>query len=98
MAVGRCAIATLGKGLSDEQMRRLRWHWRLAVILLDPGDADGERDRLALKLQFGLDAAVRMTLTGYKDPGSAPRDEIWKQIGAAAHTQGIDLLKYKVII
>jgi len=98
MAVGRCAVATLGKGLSDEQMRRLRWSWRLAIVLLDPGDADGERDKLALRLQFGLDAVIRMELDGYKDPGGAPRKEIWKQIGEAAHEQGIDLFSYRFII
>jgi hypothetical protein len=97
MAVGRCGVATLGKGVSDFQTRMIMARWKAAVILLDPGDADDEMLQLESKLSRLLDV-VRIDLQGYKDAGDAPRREIWAQIGETAHAAGIDLFQYRIVI
>ena len=74
-AVGRCAMATFGKGVSEDQMRLLATYWDLAVLLLDP---DARKD--AERLYAGNPNCILMDLEGYKDAGEAPRDEIWRQI------------------
>ena len=95
IGVGRPAVATLGKGVTDQQARLIKNRWAVAVILLDPGDADKEMSELEGKLRPGV-ITLRVDLKGYKDPGEAPRDEIWAQIGEAAHRAGKDILKYKI--
>lgn len=97
MAVGRCAVATLGKGVTDYQARMIMARWKVAVILLDPGDADQEMLQLESRMGRVLHA-VRIDLKGYKDAGEAPRSEIWAQIGETAHKQGINLLDYRIVI
>lgn len=97
MAVGRCDVATLGKGVTDFQTRMIMARWKVAVILLDPGDADAEMLQLESRMGRVLHA-VRVDLKGYKDAGEAPRKEIWAQIGETAHNKGINILNYKVVI
>lgn len=79
IAVGRCAVAAFGKGVTEDQANALRYYWDLVVLLLDPGDADKEMAKLAGMLKN----AVIVTLSGYKDAGEAPQMEIWRQIDAA---------------
>jgi DNA primase len=80
IAVGRCAVAAFGKGLTDEQVNMLRAYWDLVVVLLDPGDAEKEMIALSKKLPVNT---LYMMLRGYKDAGEAPREEIWRQIDMA---------------
>jgi len=99
IAVGRCAVATLGKGISEQQAKRIKLmpEWKLVVILLDPGDADAEAAQLLGNLHRTV-PVVRIDLEGYKDAGEAPREEIWKQIYATAQAQDINLLDYRLVI
>ena len=100
IAVGRCAVACFGKGVSELQARTLNAYWKLVVLLLDPGDADKEM----AKLLAMLDSAVVVNLQGYKDAGEAPQHEIWRQIDQtiARHPQlasaGLSLDKYRFIV
>lgn len=80
MRVGCCAVAVFGKSVSSEQLGMLRSYWDIVVILLDP-DADEEAQKLHLK----LNNSVVVTLTGYKDAGEAPQEEIWKQIAQSTN-------------
>jgi len=95
IGVGPSAVATLGKGVTDQQANLVKQYWKLAVIMLDPGDADNEMFELETKLQRSI-PTVRVNLAGYKDPGEAPRDAIWQQIGETAYNLGIDILRYKI--
>lgn len=94
IAVGKCAVATLGKGISDRQANLIKAAWDVAVIMLDPGDAEEEMWELKSKLHRSM-PVVRVALRGYKDPGEAPREAIWEQTLDAAEAEGINLLDYK---
>lgn len=97
ISVGRPAVATLGKGVTEQQAIIIKSYWKVAVILLDPGDADAEMATLELQLKISM-PTIKVTLRGYKDPGEAPRDDIWAQIGETAFNMGVDLLKYKIVL
>ena len=77
--VGLNGVATLGKGVTDNQMRLLKSYWRFAIILLDPGDADTDMRKLEANLKISM-PCIRIDLVGYKDAGEAPTNEIWDQI------------------
>lgn len=94
MAVGPCAVATFGKGVSEEQSRLVQCNWKLAAILLDPGDAAEEMAKLRSSLRAIPSFIV--DLKGYKDAGEAPSLEIWKQIYESAAKAGFDLCNYKL--
>lgn len=95
MAVGKCGVATLGKGVTERQIRLIMAYWKVAVLLLDPGDADAEMRALMFKMQH-LMPVVNVDLQGYKDAGEAPRRAIWEQIIDTAERQGLNLFKYKL--
>lgn len=82
ISVGRCGVAAFGKSLSDEQISTIATYWRVAVILLDPGNADSEMRQLTTTLSRST-ITVPVRLEGYEDAGEAPRKEIWRQIGVA---------------
>ena len=97
-AVGRCAVATLGKAVTEEQAQLLASYWDLVVILLDPGDADRDMQNLEMRLNSGCSVqTLRIDLKGYKDAGETPRLEIWRQIYLAAAAKGIALNKYRIL-
>lgn len=84
--VGRCAVATFGKCVSDMQVGLLQQYWRHVVVLLDP---DAATEAARLKRRFGPTAdVVVVTLRGYKDAGEAPREEIWSQVFDACTAAG----------
>jgi hypothetical protein len=91
LAAGPCAVGTLGKGISDEQMRLIKNQWDVVIILLDPGDADTESYNLHQALIETVPNTVTVKLAGYSDPGSAPTSAIWKQIDVQARRKGIAL-------
>jgi hypothetical protein len=96
MAVGRCGVATLGKGVTQNQINRLK-EWPLVVLLLDPGDADKEM----VDLTYALNRDTRVLpvkLSGYKDAGEAPRYDIWAQIADHALQAKMDLTQLKIIV
>ena len=97
MAVGKCGVATLGKGVTEGQARLIMFGWKLAVILLDPGDADAEMEKLVGMLSPTI-KAFRVDLEGYKDAGEAPRYAIWEQIINKAEKLNIDLGNYKLTV
>lgn len=99
MAVGRSGVAALGKGITEYQMRLISISpvWKVAVLLLDPGDADKETNKMLQTLATNM-RVLPVRLEGYKDAGEAPRMEIWSQIGQAAHEVNIDLLQYRILI
>ena len=81
--VGRQGVATFGKGVSDAQRKMLTSMWKTIVLLLDP-DAEKAQEDLARSLTApGGPRIVKVALEGYKDAGECPRDELWRQIGAA---------------
>lgn len=97
--VGRCAVATLGKNLSDDQIGMLRAYWKLVIVLLDP---DAQREIEALECKLGN--SVGVVLQGYKDAGDAPQLEVWKQIDRTLSENdglrraGLDLSSFKFIV
>lgn len=93
LASGPCAVGTLGKSVSEEQTRLIKDGWDVAIILLDPGDADKEAYSLYRNLATDIHTVV-VTLQGYSDPGCTTTAEIWRQIDKAAQQQGIDLSDY----
>ena len=98
IAVGRCAVATFGKGVSEHQRGYIGAYWDLAIALLDP-DAETEN----LQLKQSLDAVIPtvcLSLKGYKDAGEAPQLEIWRQIDQAmqANNPPLKLENYRFII
>lgn len=94
--VGRCAVATFGKCVSDEQVGLLRQYWRHVVVLLDP---DAAREAAGLKRRFGPTADVAVvTLTGYKDAGEAPREAVWAQIFDACVAGGVDPARFQLVV
>lgn len=98
IAVGRCAVATLGKGVSEYQIRLIKAYWKAAIILLDPGDADKEMAAMERSLRMSLPVVVKVDLKGYKDAGETPREEIWRQIYITACEQGYELEKLKIVV
>jgi hypothetical protein len=92
--VGRCAVATLGKYVSDKQVLLLQQYWRHIVILLDP-DAAKEAERLRSMFGPTVDV-VPVTLRGYKDAGEAPRAEIWSQVFDACVAAGLDPSTFRI--
>ena len=98
MAVGRCAIATFGKGVSDTQTSMLlQGPWKLILGMLDP-DAEKENRFMCASLKARGGVAVPVTLQGYKDAGEAPQLEIWQQIDEALRKAGGDLRDYRFIV
>lgn len=97
MAVGKCGVATLGKGVTEIQARLLMAYWKVIVILLDPGDADENMIQL-MKNLYTCTPTIRINLEGYKDAGEAPRRAIWEQILRTADSVNIDLLNYNVVV
>ena len=86
MSVGLSAVATLGKGVTQDQARIIKAYWSSAIIMLDPGDADKDAAKLLNNLSLSI-PTVKVTLEGYKDPGDAPRDEIWRQVAKAIESE-----------
>ena len=92
--VGKCAVATLGKSVSDQQVSLLQQYWNHVVILLDP---DAEKDAVRLKTRFGATTdVVLVRLKGYKDAGEAPRKAVWEQVLDAADGQGSDPSRWRI--
>lgn len=92
--VGKCAVATLGKYVSDKQVDLLQQYWRHVVILLDP---DAAKEAKRLRAMFGPTVdVVLVTLRGYKDAGEAPRKEVWSQILDACTAAGLNPGTFKV--
>lgn len=96
-AVGRCAVACLGKGVSQQQQTMLMQGWKLALLLLDP-DAAKENAMLKARLTRQGMPSLQITLTGAKDAGDTDRVEIWRQIINTCNKANIDLSKYSVTI
>lgn len=92
--VGRCAVATFGKSVSDVQVGLLQQYWRHVVLLLDP-DAAKEAARLRTKFAPTVDV-VTVTLSGYKDAGETPRAELWSQIWDACSVAGVDPCAFRL--
>ena len=91
MSVGPCAVSLLGKNASDHQVQMLSAYWKEVILLLDPGSADVDIVDLASRLSATTYVVV-VALTGYKDAGDAPREEIWKQIAWAREHQNRKLM------
>lgn len=101
MRVGRCAVASFGKSLTDVQVDIIRNTWPLVVLLLDP-DAESDQERLRRRIEGtgpfgGLSSGTRCVpvhLRGWKDAGEAPQEEVIRQIVQAAEAMGINLADY----
>lgn len=95
IASGPCSVATLGKGVSKYQSNLIKTYWKLAITLLDPGDADTQAEQLYNELWTAM-PVVKVNLRNYKDPGEASTAEIWSQIYTCAEEKGINLLRYNL--
>jgi len=85
MAVGPCGIATLGKGVTDDQIAKIST-WasypgrapKHVIILLDD---DAQEDAMGIfEKLFRTTKVTNVLLKGYHDAGDTPREEIWRQI------------------
>ncbi len=79
MSVGPFAVAAFGKKVSEDQEHLLASNWDAVYLMLDPGDATQEMEDLSIRLSKMVPTTV-VQLVGYKDPGDAPRAEIWRQL------------------
>lgn len=95
IATGPCAVATLGKGVTEQQSRLVRAYWKVAITMLDPGDAEKEMRALYGALWTAM-PVVKVSLSGFEDPGAGTTEEIWRQIYTAAANAGINLLDYNL--
>jgi len=96
ISVGRNAVATFGKSVTDDQLNMFKAYWDAAILLLDPGDALPDMRRIHMSLSSTIPTVIVM-LKGYKDAGEAPRTEIWKQIWDTSIKAGLDLSKYRLV-
>lgn len=92
ISAGLCAVASFGKGVSEEQIRLIKSYWKLAIILLDP-DADDSSRALESTLRMAM-PTLRVSLQGAEDAGDMSFVDLWEQIFRAAHAAQIDLNKY----
>lgn len=99
IGIGKSGVASLGKSVTDQQLGLIvdNMKWKLAVIMLDPGDASREMSMVEAGLRHTV-KTLRVDLQGYKDPGEAPKEEIWLQIGREAKRVGINLFEYKFLM
>lgn len=75
MAVGPNAVAAFGKGISDLQVRLLKYNWEQAYVLLD-ADAEKEGKLIASSLARSIKTKF-ISLKGIaKDPGDLDRVQI----------------------
>lgn len=95
--VGKCGVATLGKGISPVQQSMLAQNWELALLLLDP-DAKAENQMLKAGLNRQGMPAICVTLEDGTDAGSTPRPLLWQHIYKTCNKAGIDLCKYNINI
>jgi hypothetical protein len=95
--VGECAVATLGKGVSEEQQSMLAQKWKLAILLLDP-DAEAKNIMLKAALNRQGMPAVCVKLENDEDAGETPRLEIWRQVMEACEKMGVNLSDYNITI
>ena len=91
--IGLCGVATFGKGVSENQARLIKEYWDMAILMLDPGDAEQEMQQLESSLCMSI-PTVRVTLQGVKDPGDASFERIWTQIYDAVVQRGYRLDAY----
>jgi len=88
MAVGNSGVATLGKGVTDEQVKMIATYaWNSHVIVLLDDDAIEESLDLCMQLSRCVRRVTNVTLQGYHDAGDTPREEIWRQINLAIAAQ-----------
>lgn len=93
--IGMCGVGTFGKSISDDQIRLLKEYWDIVVLMLDPGDADAETERLFYDLQMSV-ITIPVTLSKVKDPGDASFYRIWSDINETALNYDIDISRYNL--
>jgi DNA primase len=97
--VGLPAVALFGKSATQEQAKLLAagWYGKPVVILLD---ADAAEEAEKVRQQVAVlhpEQVVVITLPEGMDPGSCPRDELWKLLRAEAKRQGANLPADKLV-
>ncbi len=88
--VGKCAVVTFGKMITDDQIRAIGTYWDRVILLLDKDGENLYHDQMhrrsglvkpGLVSRFAAMTEVHaVTLEGYDDPGDAPHAEIWRQL------------------
>jgi DNA primase len=97
--VGPAGVALFGKSASPEQARLLAagWHGKPVVVLLD-ADAADEAEKVRRQVAaLHPEQVVVVTLPDGLDPGSCPRDELWKYLLDQAIRQGANLPAEQVV-
>jgi len=82
LKVGCCSVATFGKKLTRDQIRIICTNWTKIIMILDQDVNTQDEWFKRLEDSFKGVYLLTMKLEGFKDPGEAPRSEIWKQIEA----------------
>ena len=78
--VGERSVATFGKKITKDQIRILKSNWSKILMILDEEVDISEPWFKELENSFDGVYFVWMKLSNFEDPGSASREEIWKQI------------------
>lgn len=78
--VGKNSVATFGKKLTKDQIRILKSNWSNVLMILDEEVDTNQQWFKELENSFDGVYFLWMKLSNYEDPGSATREEIWKQI------------------
>ena len=80
LKTGLNSVATFGKKLTRDQIRILCSNWPKILMILDQDVSTEDEWFKNLESSFKGVYLLTMHLDGFKDPGDAPRSEIWKQI------------------
>lgn len=88
--IGDCAVASMGKSLSDAQSRMLS-QWKALLIALD-GDARDKSAEILYRLS-NLTRVIDVPLPPDADPGGMSRDAFWDIAYRAATNAGVNLLQ-----
>jgi DNA primase len=77
-SVGPSAVSLFGKTPTEKQVNLIQTYWDEVILLLDP-DANTEMRAAYRRLTLSV-RVIHVPLTGAKDAGDMPREEIWRQI------------------
>lgn len=79
-------IGTIGKGITEYQIKIIKSYWEYVVLIQDKDVAEESDPRKIARYRSMLEELSKgvhfatFALQGYGDPGETPRKEIWNQI------------------
>jgi hypothetical protein len=88
--VGPEAVATFGKMITSQQRKLLKTYWD-SIILIRDEDVDPDSQNFQeIVGDLSICGVIHFKMKGYKDPGDAPRTEIWNQVADTLKVKRLD--------